>query len=114
ARQVGQKRAREVFFVGRNYSAEEAFQMGMVNAVVPHAQLEEFALEWAAEINTKSPTAIKMLKYGFNLPDDGLVGQQLFAGEATRLAYGTPEATEGRNAFLEKRPPEFSEFPWHY
>ena len=114
ARQVGQKRAREVFFVGRNYSAEEAFQMGMVNAVVPHAQLEEFALEWAAEINTKSPTAIKMLKYGFNLPDDGLVGQQLFAGEATRLAYGTEEAQEGRDAFVQKRKRNFSRFPWTY
>ena len=114
ARQVGQKRAREVFFVGRNYSAEEAFQMGMVNAVVPHAQLEEFALEWAAEINTKSPTAIKMLKYGFNLPDDGLVGQQLFAGEATRLAYGTEEAQEGRDAFVQKRKRNFKRFPWTY
>ncbi len=114
ARQVGQKRAREIFFLGRNYSAEEAFQMGMVNAVVDHANLETFALDWAGEINSKSPTAIKMLKYGMNLPDDGMVGQQLFAGEATRLAYGTDEAREGRDAFLEKRPRAFSKFPWRY
>jgi naphthoate synthase len=114
ARQVGQKRAREVFFLGANYSAEEAFQMGMVNAVVPHAELERTALDWSARIMQKSPTAIRMLKYGFNLPDEGLVGQQLFAGEATRLAYGTDEAREGRDAFLEKRPPEYSKFPWHY
>jgi naphthoate synthase len=86
----------------------------MVNAVVPHTQLEDFALDWAAEINTKSPTAIKMLKYGFNLPDEGLVGQQLFAGETTRLAYGTAEATEGRDAFVQKRKRNFSKFPWSY
>ncbi len=114
ARQVGQKKAREVFFVGKTYSAREAAAMGMVNAVVPHAGLEDFALEWAAAINTKSPTAIKMLKYDFNLPDDGLVGQQLFAGEATRLAYGTDEAREGREAFLQKRKRDFSKFPWTY
>jgi len=114
ARQVGQKRAREIFFLGRNYSAEEAFLMGMVNAAVPHADLETVALEWSAEILDKSPTAIRMLKYAFNLPDDGLVGQQLFAGEATRLAYGTAEAEEGRAAFLEKRPRDFGKFPWPY
>lgn len=114
ARQVGQKRAREIFFIGRNYTAQEAFEMGMVNAVVPHQMLEARSLEWAREVNSKSPTAIRMLKYGFNLPDEGLVGQQLFAGEATRLAYGTPEADEGRRAFLEKRPRDFSKFPWHY
>lgn len=114
ARQVGQKRAREVFFLGLNYSAQEAFEMGMVNKVVPHDDLERVALQWAELINSKSPTAMRMLKYGFNLPDDGLVGQQLFAGEATRLAYGTDEAQEGRDAFLEKRPRDFSRFPWHY
>jgi naphthoate synthase len=114
ARQVGQKKAREIFFLGRDYSAEEAAAMGMVNAVVPHAELEDTALEWAKEINAKSPTAMRMLKYAFNLPDDGLVGQQLFAGEATRLAYGTPEAQEGRDAFLEKRAKRFDQFPWHY
>lgn len=114
ARQVGQKRAREIFFLGRTYSAQEAFDMGMVNLVVPHADLERVALEWAEEINSKSPTAQRMLKYAFNLPDDGLVGQQLFAGEATRLAYGTAEAEEGRDAFLEKRPRDFHKFPWHY
>jgi naphthoate synthase len=114
ARQVGQKFAREVFFLARAYSADEMHQMGAVNAVVPHADLERVALEWAKEINGKSPTAIRMLKYAFNLIDDGLVGQQLFAGEATRLAYGSPEAAEGRDAFLEKRPPDWSPFPWHY
>jgi len=114
ARQVGQKKAREIFFIGRNYNAETAFNMGMVNEVVPHTDLEKVALEWAAEINTKSPTAIRMLKFGFNLIDDGLVGQQLFAGEATRLAYGTTEAEEGRDAFLQKRARNFGKFPWHY
>lgn len=111
ARQIGQKRAREIFFLGRNYSAEEAFQMGMVNAVVDHDKLEEEAYNWAQEIMKKSPMAIKMLKFAFNLIDDGLVGQQIFAGEATRLGYMTDEAAEGRNAFLEKRPPDWSAFP---
>tara|TARA_Y100000741_G_scaffold49447_1_gene33985 strand:+ start:287 stop:1246 length:960 start_codon:yes stop_codon:yes gene_type:complete len=114
ARQVGQKRAREIFFLGRNYSAQEAFEMGMVNANVAHADLENVALEWAEEINQKSPTAQRMLKFAFNLIDDGLVGQQLFAGEATRLAYGTDEAAEGRDAFLEKRDQDYSEFPYHF
>ena len=114
ARQVGQKKAREIFFLGFNYSAQEAAEMGMVNKVVPHADLEKEALHWAHEINDKSPTAQRMLKYAFNLPDDGLVGQQLFAGEATRLAYGTEEAQEGRDSFLEKRPREFGKFPWYY
>jgi naphthoate synthase len=114
ARQVGQKFAREVFFLARAYTAEEAHRMGAVNQVVPHAELEAVALEWAATINQKSPTAIRMLKYAFNLVDDGLVGQQLFAGEATRLAYASPEAAEGRDAFLEKRPPDWSPYPWHY
>ncbi len=114
ARQVGQKRAREIFFLGENYSAEEAFQMGMVNKVVPHAELERESLEWCRKIMQKSPTAMRMLKYGFNLPDEGLVGQQLFAGEATRLAYGSEEAAEGRDAFLEKRTPNYGRFPWHY
>ena len=111
ARQIGQKRAREIFFLGRNYSAQEAFEMGMINAAVPHKQLEETAFEWAQEILKKSPTAIKMLKYAFNLIDDGLVGQQIFAGEATRLGYMTDEAKEGRDAFLEKRKPNFDQFP---
>lgn len=114
ARQVGQKKAREIFFLGRNYDANTAYQMGMVNEVVPHKDLEKVALEWALEMNSKSPTAMRMLKYGFNLIDDGLVGQQLFAGEATRLAYGTEEAVEGRNSFVEKRPKDFKKFPWHY
>ena len=114
ARQVGQKFAREVFFLGREYSAEQAHAMDMVNEVVDHADLESVALEWAAAINAKSPTAQRMLKFAFNLVDDGLVGQQLFAGEATRLAYGTDEAAEGRDAFLEKRPPDWSDFPYHF
>ena len=111
ARQVGQKRAREIFFLGRDYSAKEAYEMGMVNKVVPHKKLEQTAYDWAQEIMTKSPTAIKMIKFGFNLIDDGLVGQQIYAGEATRLAYGTDEAEEGKNAFLEKRKPDFKKFP---
>ncbi len=114
ARQIGQKFAREIFFLGRGHSAEQAHAMGMVNAVVPHAELETTALEWAAEINSKSPTAQRMAKFAMNLVDDGLVGQQVFAGEATRLAYMTDEAEEGRDAFLEKRPRDFSRFPWHF
>jgi naphthoate synthase len=114
ARQVGQKRAREIFFLGRNYSAQEAHAMGMVNAVVPHADLEKVALEWAEEVTAKSPTAQRMLKYAFNAIDDGLIGQQLFAGEATRLAYDTEEAVEGRDSFVEKRDKNFKKFPWHY
>jgi naphthoate synthase len=114
ARMVGQKRAREIFFLGRVYSAEEAQRMGMVNAVIDHADLESVALEWSQEINGKSPTAQRMVKFALNLIDDGLVGQQLFAGEATRLAYMTDEAGEGRDAFLEKRKPDWSRFPWYY
>ncbi|MBI03871.1 MAG: 1,4-dihydroxy-2-naphthoyl-CoA synthase [Acidimicrobiaceae bacterium] len=114
ARQVGQKFAREVFFLGREYTADQAQAMGMVNEVVDHDRLEEVALEWAAAINAKSPTAQRMLKFAFNLVDDGLVGQQVFAGEATRLAYGTDEAREGRDAFLEKRPQDYSGFPYHF
>ena len=113
ARQVGQKFAREVFFLGEEYSAEDAHRMGMVNRVVPHAELEATALDWGRRIVAKSPTAQRMLKYSFNLIDDGLVGQQLFAGETTRLAYMAEEAVEGRDAFLEKRDPDFSSFPWH-
>lgn len=111
ARQVGQKRAREIFFLGKNYSAQEAFDMGMVNAVVTHNELEQVSYDWAQEIMKKSPTATKMLKYAFNMIDDGLIGQQIFAGETTRLAYQTNEAEEGRNAFLEKRDPDFDQFP---
>ncbi len=114
ARQVGQKFAREIFFLGDEYSADDAHRMGAVNRVVPHADLEQVALEWGAKINAKSPTAQRMLKYAFNMIDDGLVGQQVFAGEATRLAYMTDEAEEGRNAFLEKRDPDWSGYPWHY
>ena len=110
AKMVGQKKAREIFFLGRNYSAQEAFEMGMVNAVIPHEELEETAYEWALEILKKSPTAIKMAKFALNLTDDGMVGQQVFAGEATRLLYGTEEAKEGKNAFLEKREPNFNKF----
>ncbi len=112
AKLVGQKKAREIFFLGRNYSAQEAFEMGMVNAVIPHDDLEATAYEWACEILEKSPTSIKMLKFAMNLTDDGMVGQQVFAGEATRLAYMTDEAKEGRNAFLEKRKPNFKKDSW--
>jgi naphthoate synthase len=114
ARQVGQKFAREIFFLGQEYSAEDAHRMGMVNAVVDHDDLEAEALRWAAAVNQKSPTAQRMLKFAFNLIDDGLVGQQLFAGEATRLAYGTDEAVEGRDAFLERRAPDWTGHPYHY
>ena len=112
AKHIGQKRAREIFFLGLEYSAQAAFDMGMVNAVVTHAEIETQALAWAELINAKSPTAMRMLKYGFNATDDGMVGQQLFAGEATRLAYGTAEAKEGRDAFVEKRPQDYSSFGW--
>jgi naphthoate synthase len=114
ARQVGQKFAREIFFLGDEYSADDAYRMGMVNKVVPHAELEAVALQWGRKICAKSPTAQRMLKYAFNLIDDGLVGQQLFAGEATRLAYGTDEAAEGRDSFLEKRPADWSGYPYAY
>jgi len=112
AKMVGQKKAREIFFLGRNYTAQAAYEMGMVNAVVPHEELEATAYEWAQEILQKSPISIKMLKFAMNLTDDGMVGQQVFAGEATRLAYMTEEAKEGRNAFLEKRKPDFGKNKW--
>jgi naphthoate synthase len=114
AKQVGQKFAREIFFLGQEYDARRAYEMGVVNAVVPHAELESRGLEFAREILAKSPTAIRMLKYAMNAVDDGIVGQQLFAGEATRLAYGTEEAKEGKEAFLEKRSPNWSNYPWHF
>jgi naphthoate synthase len=114
ARMVGQKRAREIFFLGRTYTAEQMQQMGAVNLVASHDELESVALEVAAEVNGKSPTAQRMLKFAFNLVDDGLMGQQVFAGEATRLAYMTDEAVEGRDAFLEKRSPDWSQFPYYY
>ena len=114
AKMIGQKRAREIFFLGKNYDALEAKQMGMVNEVTTHGQIENLALEWADLISQKSPTAMRMLKYAFNAVDDGMVGQQLFAGEATRLAYRTEEAAEGRNAFVEKREKKFDQFPWYF
>ena len=114
AKQVGQKFAREIFFLGQEYSADDAHRMGMVNTVVPHAELEATALEWARLVNAKSPTGQRMVKFALNLTDDGLVGQQVFAGEATRLAYMTDEAAEGRDAFLEKRPPDWTPYPWYY
>ncbi len=114
ARQTGQKFAREVFFLAEEYSAQRAYEMGAVNRVVPHADLEREALKMARTVLTKSPTAIRMLKFAFNAVDDGLVGQQVFAGEATRLAYGTDEAVEGRDSFLEKREPDWSSYPWHF
>ena len=114
ARQVGQKFAREVFFLAREYDAQRALDTGAINAAVPHAELEATAYEWATEILGKSPTAIRMLKFAFNAVDDGMVGQQVFAGEATRLAYGTDEAVEGRDSFLEKREPDWAPYPWQY
>jgi len=114
ARQVGQKFAREIFFLGHEYSAEKAVEMGVVNKAVKHKDLEKVGVEWAAEIMSKSPTSIRMLKYAMNAIDDGLVGQQLFAGEATRLAYASDEAAEGRDAFLEKREPNWAPYPWHF
>ncbi|KQR46387.1 naphthoate synthase [Frigoribacterium sp. Leaf164] len=114
AKQIGQKLAREVFFLAEEYSADRAHEMGAVNRVVPHADLEKEALAMARVVLTKSPTAIRMLKFAFNATDDGIVGQQVFAGEATRLAYGTDEAVEGRDSFLEKREPDWSPFPWQY
>lgn len=114
AKIVGQKKAREIFFLGDNYSAQDAYEMGMVNKVVPHAELETVALDWCKKINSKSPTAIRMSKFALNLTDDGMVGQQVFAGEATRLAYASEEAKEGRDAFLEKRDQDYSKFPYHY
>jgi naphthoate synthase len=114
ARQVGQKNAREIFFLGETYDAQRAYELGVVNRVVDHEDLEVEAVKMAEAILAKSPTAIRMLKYAFNAADDGLLGQQLFAGEATRLAYGTKEAQEGRDAFLEKRKPDWSDFPWHF
>ncbi|GAA4402681.1 1,4-dihydroxy-2-naphthoyl-CoA synthase [Tsukamurella soli] len=114
AKQVGQKFAREIFFRGRAYSAQEMHEMGAVNEVIDHDRLEDVALEWTADILGKSPQAQRMLKFAFNLLDDGLVGQQLFAGEATRLAYMTDEAVEGRDAFLEKREPDWSPYPYYF
>lgn len=114
ARQVGQKFAREIFFLGEEYSAQRAYEMGVVNKVVPHADLEKVGVQWGTEILKKSPQSVRMLKYAFNMVDDGLVGQQLFAGEATRLAYGTDEAVEGRDSFLQKREPDWSPFPWQF
>lgn len=114
SRQVGQKFAREIFFLANEYSAHEAKEMGMVNLVVPHEDLEDAALDWAKRINGKSPTSNRMAKFALNLIDDGLVGQQIFSGEATRLAYMTDEAQEGRDAFLEKRDPDWSQYPYHF
>ncbi|WP_436924558.1 1,4-dihydroxy-2-naphthoyl-CoA synthase [Halosimplex amylolyticum] len=114
ARQVGQKKAREIFFLGKTYDADEAADMGMVNEAVPHEDLEDTALDWADRITSKSPMAIRMLKYGFNMADDGMVGQQVFAGEATRLGYMTDEAKEGRDAFNEGREPDFDDYDWFY
>jgi naphthoate synthase len=114
ARQVGQKFAREIFFLGAEYSAQRAYEMGVVNAVVPHEELEATGIAWGKEILGKSPQSVRMLKFAFNAVDDGLVGQQMFAGEATRLAYGTDEAAEGRDSFLERRDPDWSPYPWHF
>lgn len=114
ARQVGQKFAREIFFLAKEYNAQRMYEMGAVNDVVPHAELENKGLEYAAHIARQSPQAIRMLKFAFNLPDDGMVGQQVFAGEATRMAYMTDEAVEGRDAFLQKREPQWDQYPYYF
>ncbi|MFT3876963.1 MAG: 1,4-dihydroxy-2-naphthoyl-CoA synthase [Propioniciclava sp.] len=114
SRQIGDKRAREIFLLAREYSAEDAERWGVVNEVADHDQIENLALEYARIIATKSPQAIRMLKFAFNLADDGLAGQQVFAGEATRLAYMTEEAQEGRDAFVERRDPDWSPYPYYF
>ena len=111
ARLVGDKKAKEIWFLCRQYSAQEALDMGLVNAVVPLDQLEETAVQWAREILEKSPTAIRFIKAAFNAATEGLAGMQQFAGDATLLYYLSEEAKEGKNAFLEKRKPDFSKFP---
>jgi naphthoate synthase len=112
ARLVGQRKAREIWFLCRRYGADEALRMGLVNAVVPLDQLEAEGVRWAREVLQHSPTAIRCLKAAFNAETDGLAGIQELAGNATHLFYRTDEALEGRNAFLEKRPPDFSETGW--
>ncbi|MGO1320080.1 MAG: 1,4-dihydroxy-2-naphthoyl-CoA synthase [Galactobacter sp.] len=114
ARQTGQKKAREIFFLAREYSADDMVAAGAVNESVDHERLEEVALEYAADIARQSPQAIRMLKFAFNAVDDGMMGQQVFAGEATRLAYMTDEAVEGRDAFLQKRDPDWSSYPYYF
>jgi naphthoate synthase len=111
ARVVGHKKAREIWYLCRQYSAQEALEMGLVNTVVPLDRLEATAVEWAREILEKSPTALRFLKAAFNADTDGLAGLQQLAGDATLLYYQSAEAQEGRNAFLERRKPDFSRFP---
>ena len=111
ARTVGLKKAKEIWFLCRQYDAKEALQMGLVNAVVSLAELEAETLRWCEQILQHSPTALRMIKAGFNADTDGLAGVQELAGNATALFYMSPEAQEGRDAFLEKRPPDFSKFP---
>ncbi|MBD2717415.1 MULTISPECIES: 1,4-dihydroxy-2-naphthoyl-CoA synthase [unclassified Synechococcus] len=112
ARVVGQRKAREIWFLCRRYDAHEALAMGLVNAVVPLEELERQGVAWAREVLQHSPTAIRCLKAAFNAETDGLAGIQELAGQATHLFYRTSEGQEGRNAFLEKRDPDFSEAPW--
>ena len=112
ARLVGQRKAREIWFLCRQYGAAEALEMGLVNAVVPLAQLEPEGVRWAREVLQHSPTAIRCLKAAFNAETDGMAGIQELAGQATHLFYRTEEGQEGRNAFLEKRAPDFSDSPW--
>ena len=111
ARMVGDKRAREIWYLCRQYSAPEAYEMGMVNKVVPLADLEEETVTWAREMLDKSPLALRMMKAAINAASDGLAGQQQLAGDATLLFYMSEEAQEGRNAYVEKRPPDFGKFP---
>jgi naphthoate synthase len=112
ARIVGQKKAREIWFLCRQYNASEALAMGLVNCVVPVEQLESEGIQWAQEILTKSPIAIRCLKSAFNADCDGQAGLQELAGNATMLYYMTEEGAEGKQAFLEKRPPNFRQYPW--
>jgi naphthoate synthase len=112
ARIVGQKKAREIWYLCRQYDAAEALEMGLVNTVVPIEQLEAEGIQWAQEILSKSPIAIRMLKAGFNAELDGQTGLQVLAGDATMLYYMTEEGSEGKNAFVEKRSPDFKQYPW--
>jgi naphthoate synthase len=114
ARTIGLKRAKEIWFLCRQYDAQEALAMGLVNCVVPLAELEATTVDWCRQMLRHSPTALRLLKAAFNADSDGLAGIQELAGNATGLFYTTAEAQEGRDAFLEKRDPDWNDFPWHY
>ena len=114
ARIVGQKKAREIWFLCRQYDARQALEMGLVNAVVPLAELERETVQWCREMLVHSPTALRCLKAAMNADCDGQAGLQELAGSATMLFYQTAEAQEGRDSFVEKRKPDFSKFPRHF